>query len=92
MPQGRRRSLPISSSTGPGRVGQAPVGFRIVVQVAEEGDVLDDATARWPESRELVLEELTLTKVAADNAAAQRQIIFDPVPRVDGIAASADPS
>jgi len=74
------------------RVGRAPVGFRIVVQVAEEGDVLDDATARWPESRtQLVLGELTLTKVAADNVAAQRQIIFDPVPRVDGIAASADP-
>ena len=43
------------------RVGQAPVGFRIVVQVAEEGDVVDDATARWPESRpQLVLGELTL--------------------------------
>ena len=74
------------------RVGQAPVGFRIVVGVAEEGDVLDDETVRWPESRHAAgTGESTLTKVAADNVAAQRQIIFDPVPRVDGIEASADP-
>jgi len=74
------------------RVGKGPVRFRIVVQLAEDGDIVDDATARWPESRpQLVLGELTLTKVVPDNAAAQRQIIFDPIPRVDGIEASADP-
>jgi len=74
------------------RIGKGPVGFRIVVQLAEAGDVVDDATVRWPESRpQVVLGELTLTKVAPDNAAAQRQIIFDPIPRVDGIEASADP-
>jgi catalase len=74
------------------RVGQGAVGFRVVVQLAEDGDVLDDATVRWPEGRaQLVLGEIALTAVVPDNAAAQRQIIFDPIPRVDGIEATADP-
>jgi catalase len=74
------------------RVGKGAIGFRIVVQLAEVGDVVDDATIRWPESRsQIVLGDLSLTQVAPDDAAAQRQIIFDPIPRVDGIEASADP-
>lgn len=74
------------------RVGKEPVKFLIRVQVAEDGDVTDDATARWPESRHLVdFGEIALTAVAADNAAEQQQVIFDPIPRVDGIEASADP-
>jgi catalase len=32
-----------------------------------------------------------LTAVASNNAAEQQRIIFDPIPRIDGIAASADP-
>jgi catalase len=32
-----------------------------------------------------------LREIAADNAREQQQIIFDPIPRVDGIEASADP-
>lgn len=74
------------------RIARGPVGFRVVVQLAEAGDVVDDATVRWPESRpQLVLGEVTLDAIVPDNAAAQRQIIFDPIPRVDGIAATADP-
>jgi catalase len=74
------------------RVAKEPVKFRIRVQLAEAGDVTDDATVRWPESRRLVdFGEVTLTAVAANNAAEQQQIIFDPIPRVDGIEASADP-
>src|SRR4029450_386686 len=74
------------------RVGKGPGGFLLVVQLAEDGDIVDDATARWPESRpQLVLGEVTLTKIVPDNAAAQQQIIFDPIPRVDGIEASANP-
>ena len=74
------------------RVSKEPVKFRIRVQLAESGDVTDDATVRWPESRKLIdFGELTLTAVEANNAAEQQQIIFDPIPRVDGIEASADP-
>jgi catalase len=74
------------------RVAKEPVKFRLVVQLGEDGDVTDDATVRWPESRKvLTLGEISLTGVQANNAAEQQQIIFDPIPRVDGIEASADP-
>jgi len=74
------------------RLAKEPVKSLIRVQVAEQGDVTDDATVRWPESRRQVnFGEITLTGVAPNNGAEQQQIIFDPIPRVDGIEASADP-
>ena len=60
--------------------------------MAQEGDVTDDSTIRWPESRQLIaFGEISLTAVAPNNAGEQQRIIFDPIPRVDGIEASADP-
>lgn len=74
------------------RVAKQPAQFKILVQVAEAGDVTDDATVHWPETRPLVeLGTLELTNVLADSEAQQKGIIFDPIPRVDGIEASADP-
>ena len=74
------------------RVAKSPIRLKIVVQVAAPGDVADDATVHWPESRELVeLGVIELSEPIKDNAAEQKQIIFDPIPRVDGIEASADP-
>jgi catalase len=74
------------------RITKGPIKFRIVVQLADEGDTVDDATVRWPESRPLIeFGEVALKALVADNDAEQRRIIFDPIPRVDGIEASADP-
>ena len=74
------------------RLAKGPVTFRIVVQLAEGGDTVDDATVRWPEDRpQRSFGELSLTEIAPDNAREQQQVIFDPIPRVDGIEASADP-
>ena len=74
------------------RVAKEPVRFRVSVQLAEDGDTVDDATVRWPEERpQRAFGELSLREVAANNAGEQRHIIFDPIPRVDGIEASADP-
>jgi catalase len=74
------------------RVAKGPVKYRIVVQLAKDGDITDDATVRWPEDRpQLTLGEITLTAISPDNPAEQQRIIFDPIPRVDGIEASADP-
>jgi len=74
------------------RIAKGPIEFRVLVQLAEGGDVVDDATIQWPASRTLFeLGNLKLTHLAADNAAEQKQIIFDPIPRVDGIEPSADP-
>ncbi len=74
------------------RVAKEPVRFRIVVQVAGPEDVVDNATIHWPESRETVeLGMVELTEVVADNPVQQKHIIFDPIPRVEGIEPSADP-
>jgi catalase len=74
------------------RVAKGSVTYRIVVQLAKEGDTLDDATVRWPEDRpQLTLGEISLTAIAPDNPTEQQRLIFDPIPRVDGIEASADP-
>ena len=74
------------------RVARGPIEFRLLVQLAQAGDVVNDATIHWPADRTLLeLGTISLTKAVADNAARQKQIIFDPIPRVDGIAPSADP-
>lgn len=75
------------------------IQYRLVVQVANDGDVTDDNTVHWPEegpdARELVELGLvsldTLEPDSATDAAQQKYLIFDPVPRVDGIEPSADP-
>lgn len=74
------------------RLAKGPVRFKVVVQAAAPGDVTDDATVHWPESRELVeLGALELTEPVQNNVAEQKHIIFDPIPRVEGIEPSADP-
>ncbi len=74
------------------RVGAGPVSFRVAVQLAAAGDVVDDATIHWPEDRSVVdLGTVSLDTVVPESGPAQKQIIFDPIPRVDGIEPSADP-
>jgi catalase len=74
------------------RVAKEPVRFRVAVQLAEDGDTVDDATVRWPEERpQLAFGQISLQEIVLNNATEQRQVIFDPIPRVDGIEASADP-
>lgn len=74
------------------RVADETVTFRVMAQLAEEGDQVNDATVHWPESRRIV--ELGIVKVGAvlpDNATEQKRIIYDPIPRVEGIETSDDP-
>jgi len=74
------------------RAGKGPLRFKILVQIAAPDDVADDATAHWPESRPQVeLGRIELTEVVPDSLAQQKHIIFDPIPRVDGIEPSGDP-
>jgi catalase len=73
------------------RIGAGPVRFRVQVQIAGEGDVVDDATKHWPADRQVVdLGMIALTAIAPDDDT-HRRIIFDPIPRVDGIEPSGDP-
>ncbi len=74
------------------RVKQGPIRFKVLVQIAAPGDVTDNATVHWPENRQIVeLGTIELTGVLEDSLAQQKHIIFDPIPRVDGIEPSADP-
>ncbi len=74
------------------RIANEPVKFQVVVQLAEAGDTVDDVTVQWPDSRKLLeLGKLSFTEPVLDQAHEQKQIIFDPIPRVDGIDASDDP-
>jgi catalase len=74
------------------RIAKEPIAYRIVVQLAEPGDTVDDATVRWPESRAQVeLGRIVLQSLVDDGDAERKRFIFDPIPRVDGIEASADP-
>ena len=61
-------------------------------QLAAVGDVVDDATIHWPEDRPILeFGTFTLTELVPDNAKEQKHIIFDPIPRTEGIEPSADP-
>jgi catalase len=74
------------------RVAKGPIKLRILVQLANDGDVVDDVTIHWPEDRAVLeLGAVTLTAPVPDNSHEQKLIIFDPIPRLDGIAPSADP-
>lgn len=74
------------------RLKEGPITFRLVAQIAEEGDEVNDATVHWPESRRLVdLGVVEVEGILPNNAKEQKHIIFDPIPRVKGIEPSDDP-
>jgi catalase len=74
------------------RLAGGPARFRVMVQLADAGDVVSDATVKWPESREMVeFGALAITERVDELAPERRKIIFDPLPRVDGIDSSGDP-
>ncbi len=74
------------------RMGRGPVQFRLVVQLAAEGDSIIDASQPWPDNRpQLELGILSITGCVLDNDTAQRRLVFDPAHLIDGIEASDDP-
>jgi catalase len=74
------------------RIAAGPIRFDITVQIAGERDIVDDATIHWPKDRPLIrFGAVVLNAQAPDNELQQKQIIFDPIPRVDGIEPSDDP-
>jgi len=73
------------------RIAAGPIGFDIHVQTADDQDIVDDATIHWPSDRPLVhFGTIELMAKASDDEA-HRRIIFDPIPRVNGIEPSDDP-
>jgi catalase len=60
--------------------------------MAGPNDDVADSTVTWPDSRRVIpFGTITLTARVDDQAPDRRRIIFDPVPRVDGIDSSGDP-
>jgi catalase len=74
------------------RVGKEEIKYKVAVQLAEDGDEVSNATIHWPEDREVLeIGTLALNALVPDDAQEQKHIIFDPIPRVDGIDPSDDP-
>ncbi|CAN5611896.1 catalase family peroxidase [soil metagenome] len=74
------------------RIASGPLLFQVSVQLAESGDVVDNSTVIWPETRTQVeFGTISLTTLVDADAPEIRKIIFDLVPRVDGIDTAGDP-
>jgi catalase len=74
------------------RLAKGPVSFGVFVQLAEAGDDVIDSTKRWPADRpEIRFGTIKLTKRVDADEPERRKMIFDPLPRVDGIDSSGDP-
>jgi catalase len=73
------------------RLGEGPVGFTLQVQLAGDGDVLEDPTVAWPEDREIVeLGRLEVADVVENPETPQSPLVFDPTNVIDGIECSGD--
>jgi catalase len=76
----------------PQRLARGPVKFRLLAQVANEGDSINDPTMVWPADRKIVsLGTISLTTMVKDQVAAQKSIMFSPLNLQAGIEPSADP-
>ncbi len=74
------------------RLQREPARFEIAVQMAAGDDDITNAGVSWPESREQIpFGTVTLTARVDDQEPERRKIIFDPLPRVDGIESAGDP-
>jgi catalase len=74
------------------RLARGPIRLGVFVQLAGDGDDVTDSSVPWPDSRpEIKFGTITLTERANDLEPEKRKIIFDPIPRVDGIDTSGDP-
>ncbi len=73
------------------RVRRSPAKFKLLVQVAEKDDRIDDPSVTWPDSRKQIeLGTIAITKAVADSQAAEKKLLFMPGALVPGIEA-ADP-
>jgi catalase len=74
------------------RLAKGPATFRVLVQLAEAGDEVADSTVLWPETRsEVEFGTLAIKERVDELAPERRKIIFDPLPRIDGIDSAGDP-
>ena len=74
------------------RMAREPVLFDLQLQLAADGDRVDDPTSVWPASRETVIAgTLELTGPDRERETGADVLVFDPMRLTDGIEASDDP-
>jgi catalase len=74
------------------RLAKGPIKLGVFVQLAGAGDDVTNASIAWPEDRQEVrFGSITLTNRVDDAEPERWKMIFDPIPRVDGIGTSGDP-
>ena len=73
------------------RIAHTPVRFHMLVQLAADGDELNNPSIAWPEARKTIeVGVIEITSVAVDSDAEQRALLFLPAALPTGIEA-ADP-
>lgn len=73
------------------RLALGSVLFRLIAQIPERDDPIDDPAATWPEDRKKVeLGIIAVDTIHIDSDSTQRSISFDPTNLVDGIEISGD--
>jgi catalase len=74
------------------RLGSGPVTFTLLVQVAQDGDDVNDPTSQWPDDRQVVeVGTLAITGPETARETGGDILVFDPTRVVDGIELSDDP-
>ncbi|AEG91716.1 catalase family peroxidase [Ramlibacter tataouinensis] len=74
------------------RLPREAAQFRLVAQLAQPADPINDGSQVWPTSRETVdLGRIVLTTVVEDSAGAERRLQFNPLILTEGIEPSDDP-
>jgi len=73
------------------RLSSAPVAFRLELELAQEGDPVDDPSAMWPEGRErVVVGRLELNRRITEAEIGDAVMMHDPTAVTDGIEVSPD--
>jgi catalase len=71
------------------RLQRGPVAFRLDLELAQEGDSLDDPSACWPEGRRRVaVGQLELTRPITEEQIGDASMMHDPTRVTDGIEVS----
>jgi catalase len=74
-----------------GRLRTAPAAFRLELELAEEGDPVDDPSVMWPEGRErVVVGRLELSRPITEKEIGDPEMMHDPTAVTDGIEISPD--
>ena len=74
------------------RLANGPAAFHVRVEIAADGDAIDDPTEVWPEGRDVIdVGRLELTGLAYDRDRDGDILVFDPTRVTDGIRLTNDP-